>query len=292
MTRVIAVANQKGGSGKTTTVANLAACLAQRGRRVLLVDLDPQGHLSLYMGVDIEQLPCTIYNVLLDPRQPLAEALLPTSMPGLDLLPANIDLCGAEVQLTQEIGRERILAQRLEPLLPSYDCVLIDCQPSLGLLVVNALTAATEVLVPVQCSFLALRGLGMLVETVERVSNRLNPRLRIGGIVLTMHDGRSLHAREVEAIARQRFGDLVYRTVIHRSVRFDEASARGEPITAGAGETRGAREYRQLAEEVFRVQKNQSSHPAHPPRQDAAGSRRFDSRASRRRDSGRSRRPA
>lgn len=254
MARTIALANQKGGSAKTTTTANLGSCLAELGKKVLLVDLDPQGHLSLYLGLDIEQLPRTVYNLLIDPKTSTESVLMHTSVPGIDILPANIDLCGAEVQLVHEIGREQVLAQRLEPLRGRYDYILIDCPPSLGLLVVNALTAADEVLVPVQCSFLALRGLGMLLETVEKVRVRMNPHLALGGVLLTMHDQRTLHAREVEQIARQRFGDKVFRTVIHRSVRFDEAPVQGEPITHYAGATRGAQEYRAFTKEVIHGQ--------------------------------------
>lgn len=251
MARVIALANQKGGSAKTTTAANLGACLAEMGKKVLLVDLDPQGHLSLYFGIDTEQLGKTIYNVLLDAGMRAEEAVLPTMMPNIHLLPANIDLCGAEIQLVHEIGRESILRQKLAPLSSAYDYILIDCQPSLGLLVVNALSAADEVIVPLQCSFLALRGLGMLLDTVGKVSERMNPGLHISGILLTMHDPRTLHSREVAQITRERFGELVFTSMIHRSIRFDESPVRGEPITSYAGDTRSADEYRSFAKEVL-----------------------------------------
>lgn len=256
MARIIALANQKGGSGKTTTTANLAACLAQQGQRVLLVDFDPQGNLTTSMGMEVEGLQRTVYTSLMDQSQRLADIRLSTSVPGIDLVPANIDLCGAEIQLVQEVGREGILAQRLRPLKPDYDYILIDCPPSLGLLVLNALTAASEVLVPLQCSFLALRGLGMLVETVEKARTRVNPELRLTGILLTMQDPRTLHGREVEEITRQRFGDLVYRTVIHRSVRFDEATVQGEPMVIYAGDSRWAEQYHEFAREVHLGQKS------------------------------------
>lgn len=252
MGRIIALANQKGGSGKTTSTACLGACLAELGKRVLVVDLDPQGHLGLYFGIDIENLRHSVYNLLVDAKAKTSNAIRHYEpLRGLHIIPSNIDLCGAEVQLVAEIGREQLLAQRLHPLKDQYDYMLIDCPPSLGLLVVNALTAADEVLVPLQCSYLALRGLGMLTETIERVAGRLNPRLRLGGVLLTMQDNRTLHAREVEKISRQRFGDLVYKTVIHRSVRFDEAPVQGEPISLYAADTRGAREYLRFAKEVI-----------------------------------------
>lgn len=255
MARVLAIANQKGGSGKTTTTANLGACLAEMGKKVLLIDLDPQGHLSLYFGLDIEQLECSVYNVLFEPRRTLESVVHRSQLENLHLVPANIDLCGAEIQLVHELGRETVLAEKLEPLRDAYDYILIDCQPSLGLLVINALTASDEVLVPVQSSFLALRGLGMLVETIEKVAARLKPGLHLGGILLTMHDRRTLHCREVAQVARQRFAELVFRTVVHRSVRFNEAPVQGEPITLYAGDTRGAQQYRELAKEVLHGQK-------------------------------------
>lgn len=261
MARVIALANQKGGSGKTTTAANLGACLGQQGQRVLLLDFDPQGNLTLCMGHDVEGLERTVYSSLMDSRVPLSECRLSTAVPGVDLVPANIDLFGAEIQLVNEMGREKILAQRLAPLVGEYDYVLIDCPPSLGLLVLNAMTAATEVLVPLQASFLALRGLGMLVETLEKARSRVNPDLRLGGILLTMLDPRTLHARQVEEITRQRFGDLVYSTVIHRSVRFDEATVQGEPMVVYAGDSRWAEQYREFAREVHLGQK-QTADPA------------------------------
>jgi len=250
MARVIALANQKGGSGKTTTTANLGACLGEQGQRVLLLDFDPQGNLTLSMGHDVEGLPRTVYTALMDPGVPLSDCRVATSVPGVDLVPANIDLCGAEIQLVAEMGREKILAQRLAPLHGEYDYVLIDCPPSLGLLVLNAMTAASEVLVPLQASFLALRGLGMLVETVEKARARVNPELRLGGILLTMLDPRTLHGRQVEEIARQRFGEQVFSTVIQRSVRFDEATVQGEPMVVYAGDSRWAGQYREFAREV------------------------------------------
>jgi len=256
MARIIALANQKGGSGKTTTAANLGACLAQQGQRVLMVDFDPQGNLTISMGLDVEGLQQTVYTSLMDQNTGLREVRLQTAVPGVDLIPANIDLCGAEIQLVQEVGREGILAQRLAPLRDEYDYILIDCPPSLGLLVLNALTAATEVLVPLQCSFLALRGLGMLAETVEKARSRVNPELRLSGILLTMQDPRTLHGREVEEITRQRFGDLVYRTVIHRSVRFDEATVQGEPIVVYSSDSRWAMQYQEFAKEVHLGQKS------------------------------------
>lgn len=251
MPRTIAIANQKGGSGKTTTAANLGAALAELGQRVLLIDMDPQGNLTTYLGLEVEDLPRTVYNSLVE-RVDLNDVLQRGVLPNVDLVPANIDLCAAEIQLVAEMGREKVLSQRLKSIKDDYDFILIDCSPSLGILVVNALTAADEVIVPLQCSFLALRGLGMLVETIEKVSGRINAGVHLSGIVLTMHDPRTLHSREVEELTRKRFPDLVYQTVIHRSVRFDEAPVEGQPITTYAGgATKGAVEYRALAQEVL-----------------------------------------
>ncbi|SIS19565.1 ParA family protein [Williamsia sterculiae] len=248
---VIAVCNQKGGVGKTTSTINLGAALAEYGRRVLLVDLDPQGALSAGLGVAHNELDTTIYNVLVPPTVSADEALMRTRVDGLDLLPSNIDLSAAEIQLVTEVGREQTLGRALHPLLDRYDYVLIDCQPSLGLLTVNALACADTVVIPMECEYFSLRGLALLTDTIEKVHDRLNPRLTLGGIVVTMFDQRTLHSREVMARVVEVFGDRVYDTVINRTVRFPETSVAGEPIITWAPKSTGATAYRSLAREVI-----------------------------------------
>jgi chromosome partitioning protein len=248
--RVIAMCNQKGGVGKTTTTINLAAALAEYGRRVLVVDFDPQGAASVGMGANPHELDRTVYDLLVDRHVQIADLILPTSTPGVDLLPANIDLSAAEVQLVSEVARESILSRVLRPVLDEYDVVLVDCQPSLGLLTVNALTAAHGVLIPLECEFFALRGVALLVETIEKVRDRLNPRLEVDGILATMYDPRTLHAREVVARVYEAFGDTLLHTVIGRTVKFPDASVAAEPITTYAPTHAGAHAYRQLAREL------------------------------------------
>ena len=248
---VIAMCNQKGGVGKTTSTINLGAALAEYGRRVLLVDLDPQGALSAGLGIPAHELDRTIYNLMLEPSTAVTDVLVPTRLDRVDLLPANIDLSAAEVQLINEVGREQTLARALRPLLPLYDYVLIDCQPSLGLLTVNALACAHEVLMPLAAEFFSLRGVALLVDTVEKVQSRINPELKIGGVLVTMFDGRTVHARDVVAMLVERFGDLVFDTVISRTVKFPETTVAGEPITTYAPASSGADAYRALAREVI-----------------------------------------
>ncbi len=248
---VIALCNQKGGVGKTTTTINLGAALAEFGRRVLLVDFDPQGALSVGLGVAPHQLDRTAYNVLMERGVTVDEVLLKTGVPGMDLLPSNIDLSAAEVQLVGEVAREQALARVLRPVLGDYDFVLIDCQPSLGLLTVNALTAAHGVIVPLECEFFSLRGVALLIDTIDKVQERLNPDLKLDGILATMYDGRTLHGREVFARVVEAFGDAVFDTVISRTVRFPETTVAGEPITTWAPTSAGAVAYRNLAREVL-----------------------------------------
>jgi chromosome partitioning protein len=248
--RVIAMCNQKGGVGKTTTTINLAAALAEYGRRVLIVDFDPQGAASVGLGANPHELDRTVYDLLVDRHARVEDLIRPTEIPGLDLLPANIDLSAAEVQLVSEVARESILSRVLRPVLDDYDVVLVDCQPSLGLLTVNALTAAHGVLIPLECEFFALRGVALLVETIEKVRDRLNPRLEVDGILATMYDPRTLHAREVVARVYEAFGDTLLHTVIGRTVKFPDASVAAEPITTYAPTHAGAHAYRQLAREL------------------------------------------
>ena len=262
--RVVAVCNQKGGVGKTTTTISLGAALAEVGRRVLLVDFDPQGALSVGLGFQPHELDATVYNVLMEAGVTARDVLFPTKVDGMDLLPSNIDLSGAEVQLVHEVGREFILGRVLAPLLPEYDIVLIDCQPSLGLLTVNALACADGVLVPLECEYFAMRGVALLMETIDKVSTRLSPKLTIDGLLATMYDSRTLHTREVLAGVVDGFGDKVFHTVISRTVRFPDATVAGEPITRFDPSCNGANSYRELAKEVLeRWRQGALAGPAH-----------------------------
>jgi chromosome partitioning protein len=249
--RIIAMCNQKGGVGKTTTTINLGAALAEVGRKVLLVDFDPQGALSVGLGINPNELDITVYDVLMDRATDIHSVVRSTEIAGLDVLPANIDLSAAEVQLVGEVAREMVLGRALRPIVDDYDIVLIDCQPSLGLLTVNALTAAHGVVIPLECEFFALRGVALLVETIEKVQDRLNPALEIDGILATMYDSRTLHSREVVARVVEAFGDNVFHTVISRTVKFPDASVAAEPITTYASTHAGAEAYRQLARELI-----------------------------------------
>ena len=248
---VIAMCNQKGGVGKTTTTINLGAALVETGRRVLLVDLDPQGSLTVGMGFNAHEMDQSIYHVLMDRELGINDILVKTLIPGLDLVPANIDLSAAEMRLVTEVGREQVLARVLHPVLHDYDVILIDCQPSLGLLAVNALTAANGVIIPLECEYFALRGVAMLKETIEKVRERTNFDLQIVGLLGTMFDGRTLHSREVMHTLVQGWGDTVFHTVIRRTVKFADSTVAGEPITEYAPTSPGADSYRQLAREVL-----------------------------------------
>ncbi|WP_037070192.1 ParA family protein [Pseudonocardia acaciae] len=249
--RVIAVANQKGGVGKTTSAINLGATLAEYGRRVLLVDFDPQGALSVGLGVQPQQLERTVHDLLISNDSKPDEVVIPTKVPGMDLLPSNIDLSAAEVQLVTEVGREHALSRAIQPLLADYDMVLVDCQPSLGLLTINALACADSVLIPLECEYFSLRGVALLIDTIEKVRARLNPKLSISGIVATMYDPRTVHTREVRTRVVEAFGELVYDATINRTVKFPETTVAGEPITRWAPTSSGAQAYRHLAREVI-----------------------------------------
>lgn len=249
MGRVIAVANQKGGVGKTTTVINLAAYLADGGKRILAIDIDPQGNTTTGLGVEKSLVDVSMYDVLLGDGSVVA-ALTPTEVVGLHLLPATMDLAGAEIEMSQESSRERLLERALAPIRDRYDYVFIDCPPSLGLLTINALTAADAVMIPIQCEFFALEGLSQLLSTVELVKERLNPKLELQGVLLTMYDARTNLAAEVASEVRQHFTSKVYRSVIPRTVRLSEAPSHGLPIIRYDPKSRGAEGYRLLAEEV------------------------------------------
>jgi chromosome partitioning protein len=249
--RIIAVCNQKGGVGKTTTTINLGAALAEQGRRVLLVDFDPQGALSVGLGIQPHDIENTVYNLLMERDVTAHDVLYKTSVEGMDLLPSNIDLSAAEVQLVTEVGREQALGRAIKPVLDRYDIILIDCQPSLGLLTINALACADSILIPLACEFFSLRGVALLMDTIEKVQQRLNPDLKILGILATMFDPRTLHTKEVRQRVIEAFGDLVFEAVINRTVRFPETTVAGEPITTWAPGSNGAAAYRLLAREVL-----------------------------------------
>ncbi len=248
--KTIAVVNQKGGVGKTTTTISLGASLAELGRRVLLVDFDPQGSLSIGLGVITDELESSIYNLLMDRNASVDEVLLKTTVPGMDLIPSDIMLSGAEIGLVNEVAREQSLKRILAPLALEYDVILIDCQPSLGLLTVNALTAADLILVPLQCEYFALRGFKLLKEITSKMQERLNPDLAIIGIVATMFE-KTAHSKEVLARIYEAFPSLLFDTVISKTVRFNETTAAGEPITSYASSSPGATAYRRLAREVI-----------------------------------------
>ena len=249
VSRTIAVANQKGGVAKTTTVASLGSALAERGHKVLLVDLDPQSCLTFSLGLDPEAVELSVHDVLLG-RVGASMAILPTE-DGVDLLPATIELAGAEAQLMSRPGREYVLRSALEEVDAAYDVVLLDCSPSLGVLTLNALTAADELIIPLQCEMLSHRGVGQLLDTVADVQRILNPGLKVLGVLPTMFDGRTNHARAVLADVSGRYGLPVLEPPIPKSVRFAEAPAAGRSVLATARRARGSEAYRELAEGLF-----------------------------------------
>ena len=248
---VVALANQKGGVGKSTTAINLAASLAFQDQRVLLIDLDPQGNASSGLGIERGDIEVSVYDVILK-ESALEDAIEPTSVRNLYGIPATIDLAGAEIELVSLFSRETRLRSAIEECEQEFDVILIDCPPSLGLLTVNALAAAGEVLIPIQCEYYALEGLSQLLQNVELVTANLNPELKVGGVVLTMYDARTKLSKDVAAQVREYFGEVAYRTVIPRSVRLSEAPSYGEPIEAFDPMSRGAIAYRHLGREFLK----------------------------------------
>jgi chromosome partitioning protein len=251
--KVIAIFNQKGGVGKTTSTINLGASLAELGRRVLLVDFDPQGGLSLGLGVNAHQLPLeqTVYYALMTPTADVDQIVLKSSVAGLDFLPANRDLGTAETTLGAEIGGQQYLKRALNPLKEYYDVILIDCQPTMGQLTINALVASDEVIVPLQCEYFALHGFIELKGNLDKVKNFLNPDLKLIGILATMYDRKTLHNREVLGAILEKYPEDVFETIIAKTIRFPETTVVGEPITSYASSSGGAASYRRLARELI-----------------------------------------
>lgn len=254
MARIIAVANQKGGVGKTTTAVNLSACLAQEGKKVLLLDIDPQGNATSGAGLEKGKLKMCIYDALIN-EVPLKRIIQKTETAGMDVVPATIQLAGAEIELVPTMSREVRLRRILEEVVGLYDYIIIDCPPSLGLLTINALTAANTVLVPIQCEYYALEGLSQLTNTINLVKKHLNSGLSLEGVLLTMYDSRTNLSNQVAEEVQRYFGDKVFKTIIPRNVRLSEAPSHGQPIIQYDARSKGAEVYQELAKEVIRNEK-------------------------------------
>ncbi|MCL4148518.1 UNVERIFIED_CONTAM: hypothetical protein GTU68_051237 [Idotea baltica] len=272
MARIIAVANQKGGVGKTTTSVNLASALAERGKKVLLIDVDPQGNATSGLGVDKNAIERSIYDVFLGEAS-LLDVIQPTSQELLTVCPANTDLVGADVELADKEGREQILKKQLAPVCYSYDFVIIDCPPTLGLMTLNSMVAADSLLVPLQCEYYALEGVSALMQTVRMARQQLNPQLALEGVVLTMYDGRTNLAKQVSEEARAFFGHSVFNTVIPRNVRLSESPSHGQPVNLYDSSSIGAEAYGLLADEVITRVAERTDSPAAQAAEEQQGSR-------------------
>ncbi len=251
MARVISIANQKGGVGKTTTAVNLSACLAQKGKRVLLIDTDPQGNATSGLGIE-SHTEKSVYNVLVDDMD-IKETIISTMIKKLEICPANINLAGAEIELVSMVSRENRLKDAVDTIRDEYDYILIDCPPSLGLITLNAFTASDSVLVPIQCEYYALEGLGQLINTIKLVQKHLNPDLVIEGVILTMFDARTNLSTQVSREVEKYFGNKVFQTIIPRNIRLSEAPSHGLPITLYDNESKGAETYKKLAKELIKL---------------------------------------
>ncbi|HZK88275.1 MAG TPA: AAA family ATPase [Anaerovoracaceae bacterium] len=254
MGKAIAIFNQKGGVGKTTTNINLAACLALKGKKVLILDIDPQGNTTSGIGIKKKGLLKTTYEVLIDDKMHPSEAIIPTIVKNLDIIPASVQLAGAEIELVRLEGREKRLKRALDKIRDRYDYIFIDCPPSLGLLTINSLTAVDSVLIPIQCEFYALEGVSQLVSTIELVRKSLNPNLEIQGVILSMFDGRTNLSIQVVEEVKKYFKEKVYSTVIPRNVRLAEAPSYGLPITQYDPKSKGAEAYNEFAEEFLELE--------------------------------------
>lgn len=255
MGKAIAIFNQKGGVGKTTTNINLAACLALKGKKVLILDIDPQGNTTSGVGISKKDLEVTTHEILIEDRHHPEEAVIPTATKNLDIMPASVQLAGAEVELTELAGREKRLKRAIDVLRPKYDYIFVDCPPSLGLLTINSLTAVDSVLIPIQCEFYALEGVSQLMSTIDIVKTNLNPQLEIQGVILSMFDGRTNLSIQVVEEVKRYFKEKVYTTVIPRNVRLAEAPSYGLPVIQYDPKSSGARAYMEFADEFLKNEK-------------------------------------
>ena len=256
MGKIIAMANQKGGVGKTTSTINLAASLATLEKRVLVIDADPQANASSGLGVDLKDVDCSLYECIIN-KNDIREAIYTTDIEGLDIVPSHLDLVGAEIEMLQISNREKVLANLLSTVTADYDYMLIDCSPSLGLITVNALTASDSVIIPVQCEYFALEGMSKLLSTIKIIKSKLNPKLEIEGFLLTMFDGRLRLARQIYDEVKRHFQELVFKTVIQRNVKLSESPSHGLPVILYDADSTGARNHLALAKEI--IDKNEKS---------------------------------